>query len=289
MKDQIKKYHLPKDKPKSPEFGLHHFTSLKDKNLCLSQQPHTHSFYQIIWFKNDTGRHFIDFVDHDIKANTLFFVAKNQVHFFEQDIDYDGFLVHFNESFIISNETDINFFLTYHIFNNKEKPYYRIPADLQEEINGYFTQIENELNKADQFGNEAILANLLKSLLLIIEREIRKELKDSPTQHQNNTYLTFRNLLENNFKKGWTVSDYAHALAISTKTLNALLKSETQKTASQTIQERILLEAKRQLIHTNSYVNQIAYDLGFQDPYYFIRYFKKHVKCSPSEFRKSNS
>lgn len=289
MKEQIKKYHLNESKSESPEFGMHHFTELKNKNLCLSQQAHTHSFYQIIWFKNDTGKHFIDFIDHEIKENTLFFVAKNQVHFFEQNIEYDGFLIHFNESFIISNETDINFFLTYNIFNNKEKPYYTIPATLKDEIIGYFKQIESELNKADEFGKTAILSNLLKSLLLIIEREIRKELKDSPTHHQNNTYLKFRGLLENNFKKGWSVSNYAEELAISTKTLNSLLKSETGKTVSQTIQDRILLEAKRQLTHTNSFINQIAYDLGFQDPYYFIKYFKKYVKCSPSEFRKSIS
>lgn len=289
MKDEIKKYHLKKDKPKSPEFGMHHFTELEHKNLCLSQQPHTHSFYQIIWFKNNNGKHVIDFMDHDIKENTLFFIAKNQVHFFEQNINYDGLLIHFNESFIISNETDINFFLTYHIFNNRQKPYYQIPNFLQDEIISYFNQIENELNKNDEFGNSAILSNLLKSLLLTIEREIRKELGDSPKHNQNDTYLKFRNLLEKNFKKGWSVSNYAEELSISTKTLNNLLKFETKKTVSQTIQDRIILEAKRQLTHTNAFINQIAYDLGFQDPYYFIKYFKKHVKNSPSEFRKSIS
>lgn len=61
------------------------------------------------------------------------------------------------------------------------------------------------------------------------------------------------------------------------------------KTTSQVIADRILLEAKRKLIHTNARINQIGYDLGFQDPYYFIKYFKKHLKISPSEFRKTIS
>lgn len=289
MKETIKQYHLEKENYKSPEFGLHYFTHLKQKNLCLAQQPHTHSFYQIIWFKNGKCIHSIDFKDYEIEKNTLVFVAKNQVHFFEQNIDHKGFLVHFNESFIVSNETDINFFLTYHIFNNTEKPYFKIPNNLLTQITLYFNQIEDELRNVREFGSTAILSNLLKSLLLVIEREKRKELKEAPSHNQNVTYLKFRNLLEKNFNKGWTVTEYANELSVSAKTLNALLKSKSQKTTSQAIYERIILETKRQLTHTNKYVNEIAYDLGFKDPYYFIKYFKKHVACSPSEFRKTIS
>ncbi len=289
MKERIKQYHLEKDSPKSPEFGLHHFADLEQKNLCLAQQPHTHSFYQIIWFKNGNCKHSIDFRDYNFEKNTLVFVAKNQVHFFQPNVEHKGFLVHFNESFILTNETDINFFLTYHIFNNTEKPYYQIPNHLKNQITQYFNQIEDELNSISEFGSTAILSNLLKSLLLVIEREKRKELDEIPSHNQNVTYLKFRNLLENNFKKGWTVSEYASELNVSTKTLNALLKTENRKTTSQTIHERVILEAKRQLTHTNSYINEIAYDLGFKDPYYFIKHFKKHVKCSPSEFRKTIS
>ncbi len=61
------------------------------------------------------------------------------------------------------------------------------------------------------------------------------------------------------------------------------------KTVSHEIADRIILEAKRKLTHTNAYINQIGFDLGFRDPYYFIKYFKKHVKCSPTAFRKSVS
>lgn len=287
---EIKKYHLLKDQPEKLQFGMHHFVDQANHNLCLHLQPHTHSFYQIIWFKEDGGKHFIDFEEYDIRKNTLFFIAKDQVHFFEQDKDYDGILMHFNESFILSSETDINFFLTYHIFNNKQKPYYQIPSELVDAVTNYFAQIESELSKMDEFGNGPILSNLLKSLLLVIEREIRKEAGGAnPVHTQNVVYLKFRDLLENNFKHNWSVSDYAQELAVSTKTLNTIVKLEIEKTVSQAVVDRIILEAKRQLIHTNALVNQIAYALGFQDPYYFIKYFKKHVHCTPTEFRKSIS
>lgn len=288
--EKLKKYHLIREQPGIPEFGMHYLEELKGGKMCLSQQPHTHSFYQIIWFKNSKGKHFVDFIGHQIKENTMFFIAKDQVHFFEQNMDYNGLLMHFNESFLISDETDINYFLTFHIFNNKERPFFKIPETLTPQVNNYFDQMRTELGNLNEFGNSSILANLLKSLLLIIEREMRKELGNSePANSHNLTYLKFRNLLEHKFKNGWRASDYANELSISTKTLNSAIKRETEKTVSQLIRNRIILEAKRQLTYTNLFVNQIAYDLGFQDPYYFMKYFKKHVNCSPKEFRKSLS
>ncbi|MFT6867347.1 MAG: AraC family transcriptional activator of pobA [Cyclobacteriaceae bacterium] len=289
-KQQIKKYHLEKGQTERLQFGLHDFEALENANLCLTQEPHNHSFYQIIYFKKTKGIHVIDFVDYSIEPDTLVFVAKNQIHFFEQNIEYDGLLVHFNESFLIASETDINFFLTYNIFNNVEKPFFKIPERLINQVNNYFAQIRGELTNVNEFGNSSILSNLLKSLLLIIEREMRKEPGDrEPANNPHLTYLKFRNLLEHKFKNGWSVSEYASELSISTKTLNSIIKKETEKTVSQVIQDRIILEAKRQLTHTNLFVNQIAYDLGFQDPYYFIKYFKKQVNCSPKEFRRTIS
>ena len=290
QKEQIEKYDFLKDEPKKLQFDIFDLAEYHKNYSDDSTRLHTHSFYQIIWFKNTSGKHYIDFVSYDIKENRLFFVAKNQVHYFENRSDYNGYLLHFNESFILSNETDINFFLTYSIFNNDEEPYYQIPKRLEPQIESYLDQMKEELNNEEEFGNKKILSNLLKSLLLVVEREKRKNTKsNSGITNQNTTYLTFRDLLENNFYKNWSVSDYADKLAVSTKTLNSIIKKQSGKTVSQTIADRIILEAKRRLTHTNAYVNEIAFNLGFQDPYYFIKYFKKQVSISPTEFRKSIS
>ncbi len=289
-KEQIEKYDFLKDEPKKVQFDIFDLAEYQKNYSSDTIRPHTHSYYQIIWFKNNSGKHYIDFESYDIKKNRLFFVAKNQVHYFENRSDYNGHLLHFNESFILSNETDINFFLTYTIFNNNEEPYYQIPKSLELQIGSYLEQMKVELNNEEEFGNRKILSNLLKSLLLIIEREKRKNTKStSSITNQNTTYLTFRDLLESNFYKNWAVSDYADKLAVSTKTLNSIIKKQSGKTVSQTIADRIILEAKRRLTHSNAYVNEIAFHLGFQDPYYFIKYFKKQVSISPSEFRKSIS
>lgn len=289
-KEQIEQYHLLKDEPKKRQFDLFNLAEYKKTSCIQLSKPHIHSFYQIVWFKNNVGKHSIDFESYDIKENRIFFIAKNQVHFYEDRPDYQGYSVHFNESFILSNDTDINFFLTYHVFNTTEEPFFQIPKGLENQIESYFHQMKEELSHSEEFGNERILSNILKSLLLVVEREKRKNSKSSNViSSQKSTYLSFRDLLENNFYKNWSVANYAEKLAISTKTLNTIIKKQNGKTVSQTIADRIILEAKRKLTHSNAYINDIAIDLGFQDPYYFIKYFKKHVKFSPSEFRKSIS
>lgn len=287
---QIEKYHYQKDKPTKRQFDIYDLAEYYQNNSEHSSQPHTHSFYQIILFTSNKGKHFIDFNGYKIKEKRLFFIAKNQVHYFQNRPDYSGYLIHFNESFILSNETDINFFLTYNIFNNNEEPFFQIPNELENQVINFFTQIIAEANNLNEFGNKPILSYLLKSMLLLVEREKRKSIKTKNIKiKQNNTFLKFRNLLENNFEKNWSVTEFADNLSISSKTLNSITKSETGKTVSKVISDRIILESKRRLTHSNAYINQIAYDLGFKDPYYFIRYFKKHVKCSPSDFRKSIS
>ena len=184
---QIEKYDFLKDEPKRRQFDIFDLAEYQKKYSTDSSKPHTHSFYQIIWFKNNHGKHYIDFESYDIKENRLFFVAKNQVHYFETRSDYNGYLIHFNESFILSNETDINFFLTYNIFNNSEEPYYQIPKRLEPQIISYLHQMKDELNNTEEFGNKKILSNLLKSLLLVIEREKRKNIKSSDIISIQNT------------------------------------------------------------------------------------------------------
>ena len=284
QKRKIETYHFLKNEPKKRQFDIYDLAEYQKLNSKHSSKPHSHSFYQIIWFKSNNGNHFIDFESYDIKEDRIFFVAKNQVHYFDKRFDYRGYLIHFNESFLLSNETDINFFLTYSIFNNKKEPFFQTPKNLENTLLNYLSQIEAEVVHTNKFGNSSILSNLLKSMLLVIEREKRKnaEVDEKP---DNSNYLKFRNLLENNFHKKWTVFDYAKELTISTKTLNSIVKSEIGTTVSQVISDRIILEAKRKLTHSNSYINQIAFDLGFNDPYYFTKFFKKHVKCSPAEFR----
>lgn len=285
----INEYHLHQKSPTKRQFELFDLKEYLKTNKEHSSIPHSHSFYQLIWFRSNEGKHFVDFKSYNIKKDRLFFIAKNQIHYFEKRKDYEGVLLHFNESFILQNERDNEFFINYNLFNNLETPYFQMPLDLIPELNIYVSQIKNEINNVHSFGHQFILTNILKSFLITIEREKRKELKEDSSFESSLSFLKFRKILEISYRKNWSVSKYAQELNISTKTLNNLIKSKTGKTTSNMISDRIILEAKRKLSHSNSFVNEIGYDLGFQDPSYFVKFFKKHINLTPSEFRKSIS
>lgn len=96
----------------------------------------------------------------------------------------------------------------------------------------------------------------------------------------------FLMLLESNFKEMRHIDFYSDELGISAKRLNQILKEKLDKTVMQIIHDRIILEAKRQIIHSENTIKEIAYQLSFTDRPYFSRFFKKQTGQTPEEFQR---
>ena len=95
----------------------------------------------------------------------------------------------------------------------------------------------------------------------------------------------FSQLLDAHFRTKKTVRFYADQLAVTANHLNALCRQVVNQTASELIHERVITEAQRRLAHSTDSVGQVADYLGFDDPSYFTRYFKKYVGHTPESFR----
>jgi AraC-like DNA-binding protein len=289
-KSEIEVYHLHKDQPERRQFEIFSLKEYIEDNFEKSSTPHVHSFYQIIWFTKGQGNHFVDFRKHEAKPNTIFFINKDQVHCFDFSRDYEGILLHFNESFLVQHEHDTDIFLKYNIFNNqRHKPFCTIPTQDVDLLGAIVLQIKQELAKQNPFGHQELVRHFLKAFLIQIER-IKRDDSDAQLTTRNEKhiqFLRFTELVEQKYKEGLSVSEYANLLNISTKTLADLTNKIVFKTPSSLIQERVILEAQRLLSHSSLNVNQISYQLGFDDPSYFVKYFKKHTNNSPITFRKS--
>lgn len=292
MTKEIEEYHLHKNQPEKRQFEIFSLKEYIERNFEHSSKPHLHSFFQIIWFARGDGIHFVDYKKYEVKPNTLFFINKSQVHFFDRSEGYDGVLLHFNESFLVQHENDIDIFLKYNIFNNYlHQPFCSITKHTADLLNTIVLQIESELNKQDSFGHRELLRHFLKAFLIQIERQ-KRDNNDTPlvtTNEKHIQFLRFIELVELNYKKGLSVSEYATLLNISSKSLTDLTNKIVFKTPSLLIHERVILEAQRLLSHSSLNVNQIGFQLGFDDPSYFVKYFKKYTNSSPSDFRKSIS
>lgn len=283
---KIAQYHLHIANPEKLQFEIYDLSDYLSRSRAHALKPHSHSYYQIIWIFNGGGVHFVDFDSYPVTDNTIFFVSKNQMHYFDANAKHQGIIIHFNERFFLQSDTDI--FLKYNVFNNQGKPCHSLTEEIIELANSYIQLIQKERVNQTGFGHEQVIRYLLKSLLIVLERAHRGILDSSMnlTNRYELQYLQFRELLEGQYQEGLTVSEYANLLHISTKTLTTITKAVVSKAPSELIAERIILEAQRLLSFTSLKVNEIGYRLGFEDPSYFVKYFKRHLNKSPSEYRK---
>jgi len=135
---------------------------------------------------------------------------------------------------------------------------------------------------------EAIRANLdLFFIEYIRQSHNPNSLPKQEIGYTQERFDELMHLLEANIVTMKNVSQYAGLLSLSPYQLNAITKASVGKTVSDLINEQIVLEAKRHLLATPNQIKEIADHVGFEDPSYFIRFFKKHTRYSPDAFRKA--
>ncbi|WP_298475362.1 AraC family transcriptional regulator [uncultured Maribacter sp.] len=282
---KIQQYHLYKEQPEKLQFGIYDLESYLKNSGTHALKAHSHSYYQIIWIQNAGGTHFIDFNAYEVKKNSLFFINKNQIHYFDSSAAHKGILLHFNDNLFKS--TDLDIFLKYQVFNNYERPSYCLKEESLVLVNSYVDLINIELKNENSFGYQEVIRSLVKSLLVILERVHNKEnTTDTGLNHPyTQQYLQFKELIEQYYSQNYKLAEYAAILNTSTKTLTTITKTMANKSPANLIAERIILEAKRLLVFTPLKVNEVGFKLGFDDVSYFVKYFKRHLKVSPKDYR----
>ena len=128
-------------------------------------------------------------------------------------------------------------------------------------------------------------------IILVTIRRLQEEHtpKEPAKRVRRGQFIKFRLLLEDKYKSHWPVEKYADALGLTPARLNRICHAITEKTAGLLIQDRLTLEAQRLLIYTNATSSMVASELGFHDPAYFARFFKRRTGLSPIEFRKQRA
>ena len=137
---------------------------------------------------------------------------------------------------------------------------------------------------ARDFGRAHVLRSLSAAMIGLVARALTGE-SGTGSSSESNLFRRFEALLEQHHLERWTVADYANALAITPTHLNRVTRAATGDTASHLILNRMVREARRNLVYTNLPVSTIAYTLGFDDPAYFSRVYAAATGLSPRAFR----
>lgn len=135
-------------------------------------------------------------------------------------------------------------------------------------------------------GHALMLDWLARCILLLLLRQ-QKERHDSELigRADFDTFSRFRELVDANYRAQWKVERYAAKLKMTESRLNRLCLRLGGKSAFDIAQQRLMLEARRKLTYVPASVASVAYELGFQDPAYFSRVFKRHTGMTPRQFR----
>ena len=248
----------------------------------LVHDLHKHDFYFVLAVLDGKGVHEIDFVEYPVHRHSIFILRPGQVHRLELTADTTGFLMEFDISFYQPKST-----IKEHRWKKaSSKNYCEVEAARFPRLLTHLAAVFEEYVGKQEGYTEAIRANLD---LFFIEY-IRQSRNPGSITKSENGYIQerfeeFARLLETNIVSMKNVTQYADLLNMSSYQLNSITKTSVGKTVSDLISEQIILEAKRYLLATPNQIKEIADHLGYEDPSYFIRFFKKHTGLSPDTFR----
>lgn len=262
------------------------------KPVVETQQSHVHNFYELVWFTEGEGVHTVDFCDYPVEAGTLFFVAPGQVHNF--DAHYEG-----QRGYVINICTDLMGetcgeeldFLRYRLFDADTVPFRRINAEAAVRLESVVAQLREENGLADAVGHKAYLRSLVRMLVINVERACEDNCSEVAQRSSvaQQTFVAFRRLIDQHYRRLHSVKEYASMLGMSPKTLTNHVAECSPHSPLEIINARLVLEAKRMLRYGTMMVKEIAFELGFDDPSYFVKFFKRNTGQLPADFRRCST
>jgi len=250
-------------------------------------QVKNYNYYSMVLVMEGKGMLRADFSEYLLEADCLACFSVYQPFMIKAGNEFKGILINFHPDFFCIHKHQQEVACNGVLFNNIYKsPVVKLsPAGLQVLVN-----IVNELKAEMQnaaLAQYELLISYLKIFLINASRiKLDKNQTAVPAGKQEPLILqTLKDAIEAHYKTKHSAGEYAGLLNISTRALNRISKVHFNKTITNLIAERIVIEAKRELYLTAKPVKMIAYELGFNDEFYFSRFFKGNADVSPQRYR----
>lgn len=269
-----------------PEFvhieEIHTRSSLYDWQIT----PHRHRrMFQFLYMVSGSAEVRLDQSSHRLAGPGAVCIPGGVVHAFSFEPGTQGWVVTVSELLLI----DARFRRSRRLL----EPLVREPrmlsfADNPDGANLIAATLEEMLREFQwpRPGRAFMFDWMIRIVLMTAVRHLESQTPSTAgIDRQRERYTRFRQLIEDHYREHWPVGAYADALAISQARLNRLCKALAGKSAGELVQDRLALEAQRHLVYTSASTAMIAYELGFQDPAYFSRFFKRRVGMAPGRFR----
>lgn len=249
---------------------------LEDADNQLFGNYQRYDFHQLIWFKQVTGNpyYYLDFKKHTLKNNQFVLVFPGQIDMLETEGKQGYIFAIPNDSFFRINQRLNSDYLNGYLSNIFLSP---DPETLSilETLTDLLKQEHSRQNRLP------LMESYMESFLFHISSLTKNRVSNT------SDFIISRlmRLIDLHFTEHRDTEFYAVQLGMTLKKINEECKKGTGKTIKQHLQERLILEIKKEIRLNRKNLKEISFDLGFSEPAYFTRFFKQQTSLTPKEFR----
>jgi AraC family transcriptional activator of pobA len=248
------------------------------------------NYYSLIWVTEGSGKLKTDFSEYSFEQNSLFSFSPYQPFMFLSNM-IKGIAIYFHSDFFCIHKHQTEVTCNGVLFNNiYQQPFFLVNETLRSTFETTITQIKSEMQNTGLAQYELLISYM--KIFLIAASRLKAEQQPQAIQTPNGNKEPFivqklKDTIEKDFKTKHSAREYASSLNISPNALAKITRNHFNKTLTALISERIIIEAKRELYLTSKPIKQIAYELGYDDEFYFSRFFKKNTDISPQVYRET--
>ena len=243
------------------------------------EPAHFHDFEELVIVTEGSLEHYIDFQMEVIEAPAASYISMGKMHRVVERDDLRGWIINYKNEFI--PDSRLNFYSNFMTSSS-------VPLGAPGCTAKFISLCEIMNAESEQENPDmSTIRHLTSALISMIESERKRNIQIESTAKatQIATFTNFLRILEENFRRDEGVTFYAGKMNMSERNLNIICKNNFQKSVSEIIETRKLIEAKNLLIHSEKSVSEIGYELGYNEKSYFTRVFRNKLSVTPTEFR----
>ncbi len=246
--------------------------------------PHRHDYHELIWVRSGSGEHSIDGRIVPVRPGTVTVIGRGQVHVFRQASGLHGAVLRFRDELLLGGAARI---VPGWLLDGGGGRTIPVPPGEADRLDAIFDAVHAELRRPPDGVTADVERHFISVLLLWLERWYdgsrteRRDADDADVQLQRR----FAERLEADFADHHDAAHYADALAVPAAALSRALTEVTGRSTKELIVDRVMLEAARLLRYTEQTIGEIAHRVGFADPLYFSRAFKRRFGEAPQAYR----
>lgn len=247
-------------------------------------EPYRLDFYDLTLVVRGSGEYRLDEASFPVAPDTVFFTAPGQVRrWLTRDLEAE--CVFFPAEFLEEHFSDPLFLHRLHYFHDPRGPH---ALALGEEARVVRRRIEAMRTEIGALRSDSAdyLRALLHELLIRLNRAYANRHGLADDSRKGRLVWRFLQLIDQHLRSEHRVQAYARRLGVTPGHLNLRAQQHLGRSAGAVIRARLIIEAKRALRHSSRSVSAIAHDLGFADPSYFARFFRREVGVTPSRYRR---